>query len=160
MIEGGDAAVDAVIADGNRRHFDLVKELKDSKWEIPPELDAAKPTTRTPKSGALEEQVDNFKALCLVYENGLQSYVPYRIQSANAHPSYAGAMAYVALDGTLSTRALSDSFAYLVDSARCAILAAKAFAPVLTGTGLDDAVVRAEAAFGVVVPLWTRVVPA
>lgn len=157
VIEGGDAAVDAVEADGHRRAYDLGKELKDTGWDIPAALTML-PTTKPPaKSGALEEQVENFKAMCQLYDNGQTSYVPFRLQSANTHPSYVGAMAYlVAETAELSATAVTDSYAFLVDSARCAIQATKAFAALLADTDLDDATEQAEEAFGVGIGLWER----
>lgn len=156
LIEGGDAAVDALEADGHRRAFDLIKELKDTNWAIPPEL-TMNPTVRPPKKGALEEQIDNFKAMCQVYDNGQQSYVPFRVQSANTHPSYVGAMAYLVPEtGELSAEAVTDSNAYLLDSARCAIQAVKAFAPLFADTTLTTAAQQAEEAFGIPIALWVR----
>lgn len=58
--------------------------------------------------------------------------MPYKVQSANAHPSYVGAMAYVVRDaGELSTTAVNDSYAYLVDTARCVIQAGHVLSPLL-----------------------------
>jgi len=156
LIEGGDPAVDAVEADGHRRAFDLVKELADTGWPLP-EGFTMQPGERPAKSGALEHQFDNFKAMCALYVGGDQQYVPYRVQSANAHPSYVGAMAYVVPEtGELSTTAVSDSYVYLIDTARCVMLAGHAFASLLTDTSLGDAVTRAEAALGIEFALWRR----
>lgn len=157
VIEGGDPAVDAVEADGHRRAFDLVKELTDTGWPLPAGF-TMKPGTRPAKSGALEHQFDNFKAMCVLYQGGDQLYVPYRMQSANAHPSYVGATAYTVPEtGELSATAVTDTYAYLVDTARCVIQAGHAFAPLLTGTALADAVEQAEAALGIEFALWQRV---
>ena len=65
LIERGDPAVDAVEADGQRRAFDLVKELADTGWPIPAEL-TMRPSTRPTQSGALEHQFGNFKAMKLI----------------------------------------------------------------------------------------------
>jgi hypothetical protein len=76
-------------------------------------------------------------------------------QSGNAHPSHIGAMAYIVPEtGELSTTAVTDSYVYLVDTARCVILAGHAFASLLTDTSLADAVTRAEAALGIKFALW------
>jgi len=156
VIEGGDPAVDAVEADGHRRAFDLVKELTDTEWPLPAGF-AMQPGLRPAKSGALEHQFDNFKAMCALYEGGDQQYVPYRVQSANAHPSYIGAMAYIVPEtGELSTTAVTDTYAYLIDTARCVIQAGHAFAPLLADTALADAVHQAEAALGTEFALWQR----
>jgi hypothetical protein len=155
LIEGGDPAVDAVEADGQRRAFDLVKELSDTGWPLPAGF-TLQPGDRPAKSGALEHQFENFKAMCALYAGGDQQYVLYRVQSGNAHPSYIGAMAYIVPEtGELSTTAVTDSYAYLVDTARCVILAGHAFAS-LTDTSLADAVTRAEAALGIEFALWRR----
>jgi hypothetical protein len=88
------------------------------------------PVARPAKSGALEHQFDNFKAMCALYEGGDQLYVPYRVQSGNAHRSYVGAMAYIVPEtGELSVTAVTDTSAYLVDTTRCVIQAGHAFAP-------------------------------
>jgi hypothetical protein len=156
LIEGGDPAVDAVEADGHRHAFDLVKELADTGWALP-EGFTMQPGERPAKSGALEHQFDNFKAMCALYVGGDQQYVPYKVQSANAHPSYVGAMAYVVpKTGELSTTAVSDSYVYLIDTARCVILAGRAFASLLTDTSVAEAVTRAEAALGSEFALWRR----
>jgi hypothetical protein len=156
VIEGGDPAVDAVEADGHRRAFDLVKELTDTGWPLPAGF-TMQPGARPPKSGALEHQFDNFKAMCALYKGGDQQYVPYRVQSANAHPSYVGAMAYIVPDtGELSATAVTDTYAYLIDTARCVIQAGHAFATLLTDTALADAVHQAEAALGTEFALWQR----
>lgn len=156
LIEGGDPAVDAVEADGHRRAFDLVKELRDTGWPIPDGF-TLQPGPRPAKSGALQHQFDNFKDMCTLYDGGNQQYVPYRVQSSAAHPSYVGAMAYAVPEaGELSTTAVSDSYVYLIDTARCVILAGHAFAPLLTDTSLADAVSRAEAALGAEFALWRR----
>lgn len=156
LIEGGDPAVSAVEADGERRAFDLVKELTDTHWPLPAGF-TMQPGIRPAKSGALEHQFDNFKDMCALYEGGDQQYVPYRVQSANAHPSYIGAMAYTVPEtGELSTTAVTDTYAYLIDTARCVIQAGHAFAQLLTDTALADAVRQAEAALGTEFALWQR----
>lgn len=156
LIEGGDPAVDAVEADGQRRAFDLVKELDNTGWPLPDGF-TLQPGTRPAESGALEEQFGNFKAMCALYAGGDQQYVPFRVQSGNAHPSYIGAMAYIVPEtGELSTTAVTDSYVYLADTARCVILAGHAFAPLLTDTSLADAVGRAETALGIEFALWQR----
>ena len=156
LIEGGDPAVDAVEADGHRRAFDLVKELADTGWPLP-EGFTLQPGARPAQSGALEEQFGNFKAMCSLYAGGDQQYVPFRVQSGNAHPSYIGAMSYVVPEtGELSATAVTDSYVYLVDTVRCVILAGHAFAPLLTDTSLADAVGRAETALGIEFALWRR----
>lgn len=157
LIEGGDAAVDAVENNGRRRMFDLVKELNDSNWPLPSGFTA--PVGAPPKKGGqLEHQFDNFKAMCELYENGLQTYVPYKLQSSNAHPSYAGARAYMNpdVDGELSTTAVTDTYAHLVDSARCVIQAGIAFAPLLDDGTLREAVTEAQAVLGINFGLWKR----
>ena len=79
--------------------------------------------------------------MCALYDGGPQQYVPYRVQSANAHPSYVGARAYIIPEtGEPSTTAVTDSYAYLTDAARCVIQAGHAFALLLTDTALADAV--------------------
>jgi hypothetical protein len=157
LIEGGDQAVDAVEADGHRRAFDLVKELRDTGWPVP-EGFTLQPGPRPPKSGALQQQFDNFKDMCALYDGGNQQYVPYKVQSSAAHPSYVGAMAYAVPEaGELSTTAVSDSYVYLIDTARCVILAGHAFAALLTDTFLAGAVAQAEAALGAEFALWRRI---
>jgi hypothetical protein len=156
VIEGGDLAVNAVEADGRRRAFDLVKELTDTEWPIP-EGFTMQPGARPPKSGTLEHQFDNFKAMCALYDGGPQMYVPYKVESANAHPSYVGAMAYIVPEtGEPSATAVTDTYAYLIDTTRCVIQAGHAFAPLLANTALAEAVHRAEAALGARFVLWER----
>jgi hypothetical protein len=156
LIEGGDPAVDAVEAEGHRNAFDLVKELADTNWPLPAGF-TLEPGDRPAKHGALEHQFGNFKAMCALYRGGDQSYVPYRVQSGNAHPSHAGAMAYVIPEtGELSTTAVTDTYAYLIDTARCAILAGHAFSPLLADASIADAVAQAEAVLGMEFGLWKR----
>lgn len=100
---------------------------------------------------------ENFKEMCSLYVGGDQQDVPFRVQSGNAHPSYIGAMAYIVPEpGELSATAVTDSYVYLIDTARCVILAGHAFAPLLTDTALADAVDRAETALGIEFALWRR----
>jgi hypothetical protein len=156
LIEGGDAAVDAIEADGHRRAFDLVQELIDTDWPPPAEF-TLRPAARPAKSGALEHQFDNFKAMCALYDGGDQQYVPYRVQSGNAHPSYIGAMAYIVPEtGKLSTTAVTDSYVYLIETARCVILAAHAFALLLADPSLRESINQAEATLGMKFGLWPR----
>ena len=156
LIEGGDPAVDAVEANGHRRAFDLVKELADTGWPLPAGF-TMQPSARPPKGGALEHQFENFKAMCALYDGGDQLYVPYRVQSGNAHPSYIGAMAYLVPEtGELSTTAITDSYAYLIDTTRCVIQAGHALVPLLVDTFLAEAVTRAEATLGIEFGLWRR----
>jgi hypothetical protein len=156
LIEGGDPAVDAVETDGQRRAFDLVKELDDTGWPIPAAL-TMRPSTRPAKSGAFEHQFDNFKAICALYDGGDQLYVPYRLQSGNAHPSYTGAMAYLVPEtGKLSTTAVTDTYAYLIDTTRCVIQAGHAFATLLADTFLATEITRAETTLGIEFALWQR----
>lgn len=134
----------------------LVKKLTDTGWPLPAGF-TLQPGDRPAKSGALEHQFENFKAMCALYVGGDQQYVPYRVQSGNAHPSYIGAMAYIVPEtGELSTTAATDSYVDLVDTARCVILARHAFAPLLTDTSLADAVIRAETTLGIEFALWRR----
>lgn len=157
LIEGGDAAVDAVEADGRRRVASLYKELDDTGWPKPAGLiDPA--LSPPPKSGALEQQLVNFKDMCTLYMGGNQLYVPYRLQSGNAHPSYAGAAAYLnQATGQVSATAVTDTYGYLLDSARCLIQALKTFAPLVAGSILADVANEVDAAFGVEIELWTRI---
>lgn len=156
LIEGGDLAVDAIEADGQRRAYDLVRELTDTGWLLPAEF-TLRPTTRPPKSGALEHQFDNFKDMCALYDGGGQQYVPYRVQSGNAHPSYIGAMAYIVPEtGELSTTAVTDSYVYLIDTARCVILASHTFALLLADPFLAEAINQAEVTLRMKFGLWRR----
>lgn len=156
LIEGGDPAVDAIEADGQRRAFDLVKELTDTGWPVPAAL-TMRPSNRPAQGGALEHQFGNFKAICSLYSGGAQLYVPYRLQSGNAHPSYAGAMAYIVPEsGKFSTTAVTDSYAYLIDTTRCVIQAGHAFGPLVIDTSIESAVTRAETTLGTEFALWQR----
>jgi len=159
VIEGGDAAFEAVAVLAERHKHDLDKELVDSNWSLPAGF-TLQAGTKPPKSGALQEQFDNFKAMCALYDGGPQAYVPFRLESASAHPSFTSAMAYINVtDGGVpepSTTAVSDSFAFLLETGRCVIQAGHALAPLLTDTSLAEAVGKAEAAFGFPVPLWQR----
>lgn len=159
IIEGGDAAFDAVVAAAERHRHDLTKELDDTKWPLPDGF--TRPTGPRPaKKGAIQQQFENFKDMCALYDDGRKAYIPFKLESASVHPSYSSAMAYinVTADGVPepSTTAVSDSFAYLVETARCVIQAAHAFASLPTDTLLADAVLKAEAAFGITVPQWRR----
>lgn len=156
LIEGGDPAAAAVEADGQRRAFDLGKELTDTGWPLPPGY-TVWPGHRPAQAGALEEQFGNFKAMCALYDGGLQQYVPFRLQSSRAHPSAIGAKAYIVPEtGAPSRTAVTGTYAYLLDTARCVILAGHAFALLLTDTSLADAVTRAETALGLEFPLGRR----
>jgi len=75
--------------------------------------------------------------MCTLYEGGDQLYVPYRVQSGNAYPSYVGAMAYIVPEtGELSVTAVTDTSAYLVDTRDASFRAGHAFAPLLTDTAM------------------------
>jgi hypothetical protein len=88
---------------------------------------------------------------------GDQQYVPYKVQSSAAHSSYVGAMASAVPDAReLSTTAVSDSYVYLIDTARFVILAGHAFVTLLTDTSLADAVTQAEVALGIEFALCRR----
>jgi hypothetical protein len=155
-IEGGDPAVMAVEADAERRHYDLVKELQDTKWPTPDGFDM-QAGTKPAKGGALEEQIGNYKAMCVLYQGGGQLYLPFRLQSGYAHPSLVGGLAYLDPDtGELSPTAVSDTYAYLVDSARCLIQAGLAFAPLLARSLLADEVANAQRTLGSEFVLWQR----
>lgn len=156
LIEGGDPATDAVEADAERRAYDLVKELNDTGWPIPAGF-TMQVSTRPAKSGALEEQIDNFKAMCKLYQGGDQLYVPFRLTSGYAHPSWVGAQAYLNTEkGELSPIAVTDSHAHLVDTARSVILAGHAFATLLVDKSLADEVASAEKVLGTPFALWQR----
>ena len=123
-----------------RRAHDLEKELNDTGWPIPAGFTMQHPT-KPAKSGALEHQIDNFKAMCALYTGGDQLYVPYRLQSGYAHPSYVGAMAYlVPRKGELSPTAVTEPTvpAYLLDTTRCLTQAGHAFAALLVDNHLAD----------------------
>lgn len=156
LAEGGDPAFDAVESDAERRAYDLIKELHDTGWPIPDEF-TMQVTTRPAKSGALEEQIDNFKAMCALYEGGNQLYVPFRLQSAYAHPSYVGSQAYLIPEkGELSPTAVTDTYAHLIDTTRCLIQAGLAFAALLTDDHLANEVARAQETLGIRFILWER----
>ena len=144
LTEGGEAAADAVEADGERRAHDLEKELTETGWSIPAGFTMQHPT-KPAKGGALEHQIDNFKAMCAVYLGGDQLYVPYRLHSGYAHPSYVGAMAYIIREkGELSPTAVTDTHAYLLDTTRCLIQAGHAIATLLVDNHLANEVAKAE----------------
>jgi hypothetical protein len=156
LIDGGDPAVDAIEADRDRRAFDLVKELIDTKWPIPAEL-TMRPDPGPPQNGALEEQLSKFKHMCAVYDGADQLYVPFRLQSAYAHPSYVGATAYFTLEtGQPSATAVTETYAHLVDTTRCVIQAGHAFATLLADDFLAKEIARAEKALGAKFSLWQR----
>lgn len=156
LIEGGESAADAVDADGERRAHDLEKELTETGWPIRAEFTMQHPT-KPAKGGALEHQIDNFKAMCAVYRGGDQLYVPYRLQSGYAHPSYVGAMAYlVREEGELSPTAVTDTYAYLLDTTRCLIQAGHAFATLFVDNHLANEVAKAEKTLGAEFSLWQR----
>jgi hypothetical protein len=114
--------------------------------------------TRPAQSGVLENQIANFKDMCAIYIGGNQQYVPYKVQSGNAHPSYIGAMAYIVQEtGEPSTTAVTDSYAYLIDTTRCVIQAGHAFVPLLTDPSLTEAVQCAEETLGTPFALWQRI---
>ena len=156
LIEGGESAVDALQADAERRSYDLVKELKETKWPIPAGF-TMHAQTKPAKSGALEEQVDNFKAMCQLYKGGDQLYVPFKLQSGYVHPSWVGAQAYlIPEEGALSPTAVTDTNAHLVDTARSVILAGHAFALLLNDPFLANEVANAEGTLGMPFALWQR----
>lgn len=157
LTEGGESAADAVEADGERRAHDLEKELTETGWSLPAGFTMQHPT-KPAKGGALEHQIDNFKAMCAIYVGGDQLYVPYRLQSGYAHPSYVGARAYLVPEkGELSSAAVTDTYAYLLDTTRCLIQAGHAFATLLADNHLANAVARAEETLGIGFSLWQRV---
>lgn len=109
------------------------------------------------KSGALEQQIDNFKDMCALYDGGDKQYVLYRLQSGYAHPSYIGAMRYIAPEtGQPYATAVSDSYVYLIETARCVILASHAFASLLADPSLSEATNQAETTLGMKFGLWRR----
>lgn len=156
LTEGGDPAFDAVEADAERRAYDLLKELNDTGWPIPAGF-TMQVTNRPAKSGALEEQISNYKAMCVLYKGGDQLYVPYRLQSGYAHPSYVGAQAYLIPEkGELSPTAVTDTYAHLIETARCLIQAGLAFATLLVDNLLANEVANAQRALGMEFGLWER----
>jgi hypothetical protein len=153
LTEGGDPAVEA---DAERRAYDLVKELNDTGWPIPAGF-TMQVTNRPAKSGAREEQISNYKAMCVLYRGGDQLYVPYRLQSGYAHPSYVGAQAYLIPEkGELSPTAVTDTYAHLIETARCLIQAGLAFATLLVDNLLAKEVANAQRALGMEFVLWER----
>lgn len=156
LTEGGDPALDAVELDAERRAYDLVKELKDTGWPIPAGFTMQVPT-KPAKSGALEEQISNYKAMCALYKGGDQLYVPFRLQSGYAHPSYVGATAYLIPDkGELSPTAVTNTYAHLIDTARCLIQAGLALATLLVDNLLANKVADAQRTLGPEFGLWER----
>jgi hypothetical protein len=156
LTEGGDPAFDAVEADAERRAYDLVKELHDTGWPIPAGF-TMQATTKPAKSGALEEQIDNFKAMCALYKGGDQLYVPFRLQSGYAHPSYVGAQAYLIPEKSeLSPTAVTDTYAHLIDTTRCVIQAGLAFTTLLADNLLANEVANAQRTLGIEFGLWER----
>lgn len=156
LTEGGELAADAVEADGERRAHDLERELRETGWPIPAGFTMQHPI-KPAKSGPLEHQIDNFKAMCAVYMGGDQLYVPYRLQSGYAHPSYVGAMAYVVREkGELSPTAVTETYSYLLDATRCLIQAGHAFARLLGDNRLATEVAKAERTLGIEFSLWQR----
>jgi hypothetical protein len=130
--------------------------LTETGWPIPAKFTLQHPT-KPAKGGALEHQIDNFKAMCALYIGGDQLYVPYRLQSGYAHPSYAGAMAYLVREkGELSPTAVTDTYAYLLDTTRCLIQAGYAFAALLVDNHLVNEVPKAEETLGIEFSLWQR----
>lgn len=156
LVEGGEPAAETVEDAQHRQMHALVKEVVDTKWPVPAGLEAP-PGSPPPKKGRLANDFDNFKDMCKLYDGGPQLYVPYKLTSSNAHPSYTGAMAYLVPEtGELSTTAVTDTYAHLVDSTRCLIQAGHIFAPLIIGTAMADAVVEAETALGMQFGLWQR----
>lgn len=156
LTEGGDPAFDAVEADAERRAYDLVKELNDTGWPIPTGF-TMQVATRPAQSGALEEQFSNYKAMCRLYKGGDQLYVPFKLQSGYAHPSFVGAQAYlIPEEAKLSPIAVTDTYAHLIETARCLIQAGLAFARLLADKVLSDEVVNAQRALGLEFSLWER----
>src|ERR1022692_283863 len=156
LTEGGDPAFDAVEADAERRAYDLVKELNDTGWPIPAGFTMQVPNRRA-KSGALEEQISNYKTMCVLYRGGDKLYVPYRLQSGYAHPSYVGVQAYLIPEkGELSPTAVTDTYAHLIETARCLIQAGLAFATLLVDNLLAKEVANAQRALGMEFVLWER----
>lgn len=156
LVEGGEPAAEAVEDAQHRQMHALIKEVVDTGWPVPAGL-AMPSGSPPPKKGHLAHEFDNFKAMCALYDGGPQLYVPYKLTSSNAHPSYTGAMAYLVPEsGQLSTTAVTDTYAHLVDSTRCLIQAGHAFAPLLADAAMVDAVRRAEAVLGMQFGLWRR----
>lgn len=156
LTEGGDPAFDAVEAAAERSAYDLVNELKETKWPIPAGF-TMQVATKPAKSGALEEQIDNFKAMCALYKDGPQLYVPFRLQSGYTHPSHVSAQAYLIPEkGELSPTAVTDTYAHLTDTTRCLIQAGHAFATLLVDGHLANEVAKAEKTLGIEFSLWQR----
>jgi hypothetical protein len=156
LTEGGDPAFEAIEADAERRAYDLVKELNDTGWPIPAGF-TMQVAARSPKSGALEEQISNYKAMCELYRGGDKLYVPFRLQSGYAHPSYVGATAYLIPETSkLSPIAVTDTYANLIDTARCVIQAGLAFAALLVDDVLSNEVANAQRTLGLEFCLWER----
>ncbi|WNI20218.1 hypothetical protein [Actinacidiphila sp. ITFR-21] len=156
LVEGGEPAAAAVEDAQHRQMHALIKEVVDTKWPVPAGLEVPSGSP-PPKKGRLAEDFENFKHMCQLYDGGPQLYVPYKLTSSNAHPSYTGAMAYLVPDtGQLSTTAVTDTYAHLIDSTRCLIQAGHAFAPLLADTAVADAVGEAERTLGMQFGLWQR----
>ena len=160
LVEGGDAAVDAVERAAHISNAALSKELIRTEWKLPEGYTLAEAADPPAKGGALLHQLENFKALCDLYDGADQLYVPYRLQSGYIQPSYVAARAYADPDRPeqLSTRAVTDTFANLVDTTRCVIQAALAVAELLEDSVLADAAAAAQKAWGAAIELWQRAV--
>jgi len=156
LTEGGDLAYDAVEADEQRHAYDLMKELRDTGWPVPDGF-TMQVSTKPAKSGALEEQISNYKAMCVLYKGGDQLYVPFRLESSYAHPSFVGAQAYIDFEKLeLSLTAIADTYAYLIETARCLIQAGLAFATLLTDSVISSEVANAQETLGQEFRLWER----
>lgn len=76
---------------------------------------------------------------------------------AYAHPSYVSATSYLNTDtGELSPTAVTDTYAYLIEAARCVIQAGHAIAKLLIDTRLADETANAETALCQPFVLWDR----
>lgn len=153
LVDTGDDAVDAVAEyrDDNVRL--LLGTVADAKWPLPDGFTMQAPP-KPIKPNPCVTKLKNFEELCIAY-GAYQLYVPYRVLSAYAHPTAAGAMAYTDEHGTLASRAVSNTHGPLIQTAMCLIQAGHTISPLIQGDPLRNSITHAEERLGAQIGLWS-----
>lgn len=155
LVDVGDDALDAVAEYGDDNTRLLLKTMADAKWLLPDGVDATAPPEPA-EPHPLKNKIKVFEQLCIAYD-ARTLYVPYRLLSAQIHPSPSGANAYIDLASEeLLGNAKSESYGQLIDTARSLIQAGHVIGPLLEQDTIREAVARAEDRLGVRFGLWTR----
>lgn len=153
VIDEGDEALHALAEHGEKNRRKLLRELEESGWPIPPEVEQQE--AKSPEvPHRLAGTISSFFNICNIYD-ARKLYVSFRLLSAYAHPSVPGATAYITETMTLRSHA-EHTWGPLIQTAMCLIQATRTMNPLIEGQPMNDAIARAEQLFGLEVGLWNR----